>query len=99
MEDLLIGAEEVTADYRPARISERQIPIPESVTLDIGALHLVLSPAAWDQVINAVQTAVRDGRKHAVAEQVRADMAANPIVAESPVLALYLACEGIEVDQ
>ncbi|UXA19495.1 hypothetical protein [Mycobacterium sp. SMC-4] len=57
---------------------------------------MFISPADWRKLNKKVEAAISAGVKARVGEAVATDMA-DPIVAASPVLHSYLACEGIEV--
>ncbi|MGE2733801.1 hypothetical protein [Mycolicibacterium vaccae] len=58
---------------------------------------LFISPGDWRKLNTAVEAAIRADTKARVGEALADGMAASPVIATSPVLADYLACEGIEV--
>ena len=65
----------------------------------IDGICLSIAPADWRKLNAAVEAKIAEAAKAEVSQSIAADMAASPVVANSPVLHNYLACEGIEVGQ
>lgn len=104
------AATTITATFTPERDwtygpnNEYTSTIPADVTVHIGGAYIAFEPHVWAVVITAVQAllpqqspAIQGRLRAVVADQISAEAEANAIVAESPVLANYLACEGVEV--